>query len=155
MYLSTALNKRIASVKDISISRYSGGIENHQILDDLYKFTELESLWLSDDFKEISPKIANFKKLTRLSIDSDMLISLPKEIGELENLRYLSICCKFMQELPEEIAKLKNLERFNILRSPELGSLPKALAQLPKLKEINYHFDCKLTGRPPSTSNDR
>ena len=82
MYLSTALKKNKKSVKDIYIYSYEAtAIIDGELPDELYEFTELESLYISHDVKAISPKIDQLKKLRSLTIRGNSLLTrLPKEI---------------------------------------------------------------------------
>lgn len=138
MYLSTALSKNKATVKDISIYSYKdGGIKNHQLSDKVYEFTALEKLYISGDFTTLSPRIADLQHLQHLTIQSNILKELPEEIGLLKNLVYLSITGKELVTLPESLSKLEKLESISIWRSPNITKVPESLRLLPNLSTIS------------------
>jgi Leucine-rich repeat (LRR) protein len=138
MYLSTALSKNKATVKDISIYSYrDGGIKNHQLSDKVYDFTALEKLYISGDFTTLSPRIADLQNLQHLTIQSNILKEFPEEIGLLKNLVSLSITGKELSYLPESLSKLTKLKNLSIWRSPNITKLPESLSSLPKLESIS------------------
>lgn len=141
MYFKTALTSKKSSVQEISIySHRDGGIDSYHLSEELYTFTALENLYISEDFLALSPKIAQLQQLQSLSLNSKMLQKLPEEIGQLQQLRSLSIVGDLFEELPESIAQLQNLEYLSIRACPKMRKLPHSLRQLPQLKSLYlYH----------------
>lgn len=140
MYFRTALTRKKPSVQEISIySHRDGGIDNYHLSEELYTFTALENLYISEDFLAISPKIAQLQQLKSLSLRSRMLKTLPEEIGKLQQLRALSISGDLFEALPESIAQLQNLEYLYLNSCPKMSQLPHSLRYLPKLKTLYLH----------------
>ncbi|XP_026847178.1 leucine-rich repeat protein soc-2 homolog [Drosophila persimilis] len=73
--------------------------------------TEVKECDLSGNLmQEIHPKLAiDFKILTNLNIAHNLLMTLPKEIGNLRALERLNISCNYLFELPDVVFKLPNL----------------------------------------------
>ncbi|XP_026847179.1 leucine-rich repeat protein soc-2 homolog [Drosophila persimilis] len=73
--------------------------------------TEVKECDLSGNLmQEIHPKLAiDFKILTNLNIAHNLLMTLPKEIGNLRALERLNISCNYLLELPDVVFKLPNL----------------------------------------------
>jgi Leucine-rich repeat (LRR) protein len=135
MYLSTALDKKKSLVKDIAVySDRDAAMINYELPAELYEFHNLEQLYLSCHFKNLSDKIAQLDKLTRLSLSSNRLTKLPKEIGQLSNLEHLSIQAP-IDQIPIEIGQLKKLKSLYISHT-SIKTLPPFLAQLSFLERL-------------------
>lgn len=140
MYFNTALTRKKAAVQEISIygSKY-GGITYRQLSKELYTFTALETLYISDDFLELHPEIANLQQLTSLYINSRLLKTLPEEIGELQQLRSLTIIGEQIETLPDSIGKLKKLNSLSIWDSKKITALPSSWSNLSQLTRLSLH----------------
>ncbi|MGH1338079.1 MAG: leucine-rich repeat domain-containing protein [Aureispira sp.] len=140
MYFNTALSRKKSSVQEISIyGTRDGGIDNYHLSEELYTFTALENLYISEDFLALSPKIAALQHLKSLYINSRMIKELPEEIGQLQQLRSLTVSGEIFERFPDSIAQLKNLETLSINGCPKLTSIPYCLRRLPKLNSISLH----------------
>jgi hypothetical protein len=78
--------------------------------------------------------IAKFGKLEELVIVSDVLTSLPREIGKLSQLSRVTLECQQLMALPPQIGDLQNLKELRLFDCSSLRSLPKELDKLQNLK---------------------
>ena len=76
---------------------------------------------------------AKLEGLKILNIFSELINTLPPEIGELENLQELYIQGNMLETLPETFGNLKNLQNL-YLGNNELMMLPESFGKLSKLK---------------------
>lgn len=135
MYLSTALTKKKSTVKDIAVySDRDAAMNKNELPEALYEFKHLEQLYLSCQFNSISNQIEDLQKLTRLTLSSKNLTSIPKEIGKLQGLEHLSIQAP-ITFIPKEIGHLKKLKSFYINHT-HLERLPDLLKALPSLERL-------------------
>jgi Leucine-rich repeat (LRR) protein len=131
---------------------------------ELWQFSNLRELWLSDNQFQIIDKasFSKMKKLTSLNLSNNKLVvvpesigalkklemlsfghnkltSLPAAIGNLKKLRHLYIDNNRLVALPKEIGNLKSLEMLVMDNNPTLTKLPKEFAKLKKLTNLRLH----------------
>lgn len=136
MFLTTALLKKKSTVKEIAVySDRNSGMVNNELPAKLYEFHNLEQLYLSADFKSISPAIANLKQLNYLTISSGRIKLIPKEIGVLSKLESLTISGLNIEALPSELGNLKKLKNLTISYT-NLKKLPDFINQLSNLESL-------------------
>jgi Leucine-rich repeat (LRR) protein len=162
MFLTTALLKKKSTVKEIAVySDRNSGMVNNELPAKLYEFSNLEQLYLSADFKSLSPAIANLKQLNYLTISSgrirvipegigtlskleSLTISglridvLPSHLGNLKQLKNLTISYTNLKKLPDFINELTNLESLVVIDNPALTDI--SILAKGKLKKLNYLF---------------
>jgi hypothetical protein len=89
-------------------------------------------------------------KLTRLSLNSNRIETLPPSIGRVTTLTTLSLNTNPIDTLPDEICSLQNLENLD-LSSTSLRSLPEKIGELTQLETLNL-CQTNLSSLPPSFS---
>jgi Leucine-rich repeat (LRR) protein len=104
-------------------------------LPDDMEANNLFEIFLGDNkFSEFPKALTKFTALKRvLSIGSNAIKSVPKEIGNLRALQYLSLDNNQLNTLPPEIGNLTELEELH-LENNSLRTLPDEISQLKKLR---------------------
>mmetsp|Transcript_46306 Transcript_46306/g.100576 ORF Transcript_46306/g.100576 Transcript_46306/m.100576 type:complete len:781 (+) Transcript_46306:618-2960(+) len=83
------------------------------------------------------PRIANCANTLRvLNLASNLLVSLPAEIGELQKLQELLLGCNFLEGLPSGCANLRRLKVLH-LGCNSLVEVPKPCLELPQLEWLH------------------
>ncbi len=80
--------------------------------------------------------ILNFKKLTHLSLRSNLLTTIPPSIGSFLNLRELDLSKNILTALPHSVGDLKNLTHLNIAWN-SFTKIPECIKNLKNLKTID------------------
>ncbi|WP_235595064.1 leucine-rich repeat domain-containing protein [Leptospira santarosai] len=70
------------------------------------------------------------QNLKILSLGSNQLATLPKEVGKLQNLQELYLYNNRLTTLPKEIGKLQNLKELNLGGNPFLRSQKEKIQKL-------------------------
>lgn len=126
----------------------------------LYTLTELNRLFIRTDNYDgqLSPDIANLKKLTFLLIDHTAgfigKVNVPDAelpaslwtMTELKRIFLRGISTK--GTLPKEMGNMKNLTNISLIDLGLTGEIPAEVFSLPNLKELSI-YDCKLSGTIP------
>jgi len=76
---------------------------------------------------KLPSSIGNLKNLKELYLNYNYLTKLPSSIGNLTQLRELVLSDNDLTELPESIGNLRNLERLDLIRNPDLRTIPRTL----------------------------
>lgn len=127
----------------------------------LYTLTELNRLFIRTDNYDgqLSPDIANLKKLTFLLIDHTAgfigKVNIPDAelpaslwtMTELKRIFLRGISTK--GTLPKEMGNMKNLTNMSLIDLGLTGEIPAEVFSLPNLKELSI-YDCKLSGTIPA-----
>ncbi len=119
-------------------------------IEDLYSLDIGNNNWLGrskNKISEISPLIANLKKLQRLAFNDNQISTLPDEIGELTELKELRGQHNHLTSLPESIEKLTKLESV-FLPNNQITKIPSGIKECKQLKHLtlnnNYLDDLSL-----------
>ncbi len=97
----------------------------------------LEDLTLHGlDLNEFPREIIKLKKLKALSLSSNQIPSLDKDIGDLQELEFLQLHHNKISEIPESVKNLKKLNRF-LANNNELTSIPSFLGDFPELSVVH------------------
>lgn len=76
-------------------------------LPDLKRFKNVEFLFLGNtSTKELTPTIASMPKLAVLSIPSNKITSLPREIGQCKKLTFINVLGNTITSIPDELSEL-------------------------------------------------
>lgn len=86
--------------------------------------------------KKFPEFILNFKKLTHLSLRTNLLDSIPPSISSLSNLKELDLCDNNLSTLPHSMENLENLTHLNIAWN-NFRKIPECIKHLKSLKSID------------------
>ncbi|MBI3502248.1 MAG: carboxypeptidase regulatory-like domain-containing protein [Bacteroidetes bacterium] len=89
-----------------------------------------------DGSKTLLPQAGEFSNLESLSLDINMLNSLPAETGKLGKLTSLSLSLNKLSSLPPEMANLQHLKTLNLGKN-NFSKFPDAVTSLSSLEELN------------------
>ncbi|MEP0840107.1 leucine-rich repeat domain-containing protein [Coleofasciculus sp. FACHB-64] len=104
-------------------------------------------LYLSSNLLASLPvEIGQLHSLTNLDLSFNQFASLPPEIGQLHSLTELNLISNKLTSLPAEIGQLHSLENL-YLSFNQFASLPPEIGQLHSLTELNL-ISNKLTSLP-------
>ena len=104
---------------------------------ELWQFSNLRELWLSDNQFQIIDKasFSKMKKLTSLNLSSNKLVMVPESIGALKKLEMLSFKGNKLTSLPAAIGNLKKLKHLYLENNP-LTALPPEIGKLKSLEML-------------------
>lgn len=89
----------------------------------------------------LPPAMAMMHNLRRLNISSNLLKVFPSEICSMINLEDLDLSFNRIDSIPETVGNLTKLQRLLINNNRLLGTLPRAVAKLTALREIDIRFN--------------
>jgi hypothetical protein len=120
-------------------------------LGNLTNLRELE-IHCQEDLIDLPKEIGKLRKLEKLIMDNGngcgMRIALPASIGQLKNLKVLVLDGTLGgRGLPKTIANLENLEELDLSRSV-YKSIPSSIGSLRKLKRLELDF-AEIVETPP------
>jgi len=90
----------------------------------------------SNDLSLLPKEIGQLKALQELYLDNNRLVSVPKEISQLKALQELYLDNNRLVSVPKEISQLKALRQLD-LRGNHLVSVPKEIGQLKALWSLS------------------
>jgi len=113
------------------------------------EFRNLESLSLNINLiKSLPPETGNLGKLTILNANLNKLVSLPAEMENLKNLKVLNLGNNDFHQFPDLITRYSLLEVLNLESNP-ITALPPAMDALKNLRELNLSGCFDLLTLPP------
>jgi len=108
------------------------------------------SLQLSntENLLQLPEEIGDLVSLTKLNLHQSGITSLPPSIGRLQNLKVLDLSwTKKLLELPEEIGDLSSLNELDLAGS-KIESLPSSIGRLQDLQNLNLSWTKNLLTLP-------
>ncbi|EMY16264.1 leucine rich repeat protein [Leptospira weilii str. Ecochallenge] len=109
----------------------------HNLTEALQNPTDVQILYLNSNQLITLPKeIGKLKKLRELHSYNNQLKAIPKEIGELKELQMLDLSHNQFKTLPKEFGNLQNLQILELIGN-QLTTLPKEIGKLKNLRELN------------------
>lgn len=96
----------------------------------VYSLAKLETLYVYDELKSISPEIKKLQNLKSLQLEGNRITELADEIGELKQLEVLILAGNHLKHLPGTINALKCLRLLDVAGNPELQLSDKLKAYL-------------------------
>ena len=96
-------------------------------------------------------QIGQLKKLKELRLSSNSIKTIPEGIGELESLRELDLSGNPLQALPKSFGKLAKLETLD-LSNTSLKTLPDSIGDLGSLQSLDLS-ESKMTELPDAIGN--
>jgi len=136
------------------------GTDGVELWGECYSIQNTDSLDLSDSglsniIDSIPPEIGNLTNLTYLNLwDNDLSGEIPSEISNLTNLTFLIFSKNQLTgSIPLEICNLTNLTGLYLDRNQLTGEIPSEIGNLTNLEYL-YFFNNQLTGTiPPEIGN--
>ncbi|MEK6616278.1 MAG: leucine-rich repeat domain-containing protein [Bacteroidota bacterium] len=102
----------------------------------------------TDGSKMLSMQIEEFPNLESLSIDINMINSLPADIGKLSKLTMLSANLNKLSALPVEMSNLKNLKTLTLGKN-NFNTFPDVIISYSSLEILNFENN-PITALPPT-----
>lgn len=140
---------RIAPRKTLDLTR----LNLTQLPESAVKLTQMSKLILNNNpisEQGLEQIIANFPKLSSLSLKSTGIENIPESIAALKQLQYLDLSFNKLTELPESLTKLQQLKRLYIDHN-QLVALPQSIGNLNDLEYLRANHN-QLNILPTSTT---
>jgi Leucine rich repeat len=96
----------------------------------------LEDAMLCGDMKSLPNSISNWKKIKSIYLAGNMFEKIPECLFNIPSLQSLDLSRNDLLEIDPRIAELSELEELNFEGNTLLRTLPDALCQLQKLREL-------------------
>ncbi len=103
----------------------------------MYELLGFDELFFNDKFKDESLPIelTRFNRVTKISIRSKYIKSIPSFINELKSLEEIKIDSENISSLPQELSKLPSLKKLDINFGP-FSSFPNVIFSLQHLESL-------------------
>ncbi len=131
-----SLEEAFRNKEDATTLRLAGNdLDEQQLIEQLSALTKLEELTIqSNVLTSLPDDIGNLTKLQKLDITANALISLPASISRLNNLESLTLKVNSVTELPDGLENLQGVKELIIHFGGEV--LPKSVFQLRNLQSL-------------------
>ncbi|KAL8152292.1 hypothetical protein V2J09_010052 [Rumex salicifolius] len=98
----------------------------------------------------LDEQVTKFRFLRSLSLEDQLMESIPSSIEEMKHLRYLNLSGNKFKHLPDSITKLVNLITLDVSRCSYLVKLPREIRELVSLRHLINSECLNLVHMPPT-----
>ena len=142
------VSMRIQSCNRLEIVNLTGALRYCSMVPEaIFTLEGLKNLNLTGNFfTEIPTEVCGLKKLRKLSIQRNALLSLPEELFSLELLESLELGENYLESIPNGISQLKKLTYLNLERN-QISSIHEDICNCRSLQNLLFGFN-KLESVP-------
>ena len=91
-----------------------------RIPQELCEMTQLEELVINDELKEITPNIAQLKKLKVLNLANNQLIDLPESMQNMFSLEVLDLSGNYIETVPKFLLNMPKLKQVDLSNNTKM-----------------------------------